>query len=148
MNNLTNFVLSGLTLQTDPKDVGKYKSNEFTKMGVKLVTNLQKVLNRCALMVERSAKLFCPVDTGRLRASIAHRVVEENKQTYAEIGTSVEYAPYVEFGSVSRNRQPHPFLGWAYDANKDKVAQEIMNLIDETSKFEDSKEIITAKVVL
>lgn len=131
-----------------PKNVGQIKSNEFKSMGIKLVTQLQKVLNKCALMVERSAKEFCPVDTGRLRASIAHRVVEENKQTFAEIGTNVEYAPYVEFGSVTRNRQPHPFLGWAYDANKDKVAQEIMNLIDETSKFEDSKEIITAKVVL
>lgn len=40
------------------------------------------------------------VDTGRLRASISHKVDKENKCAY--IGTNVEYAPYVEFGTGQR----------------------------------------------
>lgn len=42
---------------------------------------------------EGYAKMECPVDTGRLRNSIANEVKE--KTVY--IGTNVEYAPKVEF---------------------------------------------------
>ena len=45
---------------------------------------------------EGYAKDECPVDTGRLRNSIAHKVVSSEKSVY--IGTNVEYAPYVEYG--------------------------------------------------
>lgn len=38
-----------------------------------------------------------PVDTGRLKNSISHAVVEDEKAVY--IGTNVEYAPYQEFGT-------------------------------------------------
>lgn len=44
---------------------------------------------------ETHAKKETPVDTGRLRNSIAHAV----KGDAAYIGTNVEYAPYVEFGT-------------------------------------------------
>lgn len=44
---------------------------------------------------EGYAKDDCPVDTGRLRNSIANEVVEEEQAVY--IGTNVEYAPYVEY---------------------------------------------------
>lgn len=44
---------------------------------------------------ETHAKSITPVDTGRLRNSIAH--AETDDSTY--IGTNVEYAPYVEFGT-------------------------------------------------
>ena len=45
---------------------------------------------------EGYAKDECPVDTGRLRNSIAHEVVDGEKAVY--IGTNVEYAKYVEYG--------------------------------------------------
>jgi hypothetical protein len=38
-----------------------------------------------------------PVDTGRLKGSISHAVVESENAVY--IGTNVEYAPYQEFGT-------------------------------------------------
>lgn len=47
--------------------------------------------------VEGAAKLLCPVDTGNLRQSITHKVDE--KDLSVTIGTNVEYAPYVEFGT-------------------------------------------------
>lgn len=46
---------------------------------------------------EGYAKEETPVDTGRLRNSIAHKVVEDEKAVY--IGTNVEYAPYLEYGT-------------------------------------------------
>jgi phage gpG-like protein len=45
---------------------------------------------------EGYAKDDVPVDTGRLRNSIAHTV--DNAEQAVYIGTNVEYAPYVEYG--------------------------------------------------
>jgi len=47
--------------------------------------------------VESAAKLRCPVDTGNLRGSITHKV--KRKELCVNIGTNVEYAPFIEFGS-------------------------------------------------
>lgn len=44
---------------------------------------------------EKTAKLLAPVRTGRLRDSITYRVSDDT----VEIGTSVEYAPFIEFGT-------------------------------------------------
>ena len=62
--------------------------------------NLQDIdltapLTQACLLVENEAKRKCPVDTGQLRQSITHNV-EDNVGT---IGTNVEYAPYVEYGT-------------------------------------------------
>lgn len=46
---------------------------------------------------EGYAKDETPVDTGRLRNSIAHKVVEDELAVY--IGTNVDYAPYLEYGT-------------------------------------------------
>lgn len=55
----------------------------------------QDLLTKAALLVEASAKINCPVDTGLLRSSITHNVYAD----YAEVGTNYDYAPYVEFGT-------------------------------------------------
>lgn len=55
---------------------------------------LQRDIARAAINIESDAKRGCPVDTGRLRASI-HIVSLEAGQA-AEVGTNVEYAPFVE----------------------------------------------------
>ena len=55
------------------------------------------------------------VDTGNLRNSISH--FTNGTDTY--IGTNVEYAPYVEFGT-SRYPQERPFLRNAVQNNRDE----------------------------
>lgn len=50
------------------------------------------------------AELLCPVNTGRLRASIIYGVDES--EMCAEIGTNVEYASYVEYGTSKTPAQP------------------------------------------
>lgn len=46
---------------------------------------------------EAYAKQYAPVDTGNLRNSISNEVSESESAVY--IGTNVEYAPYLEFGT-------------------------------------------------
>lgn len=53
---------------------------------------------------ESYAKMLCPVDTGNLRNSITH---EQENETTEVIGTSVEYAPYVELGTVKMAARPY-----------------------------------------
>ncbi len=64
-----------------------------------------KALEECGLLGEGYAKKLCPVDTGRLRNSIAHTVREDEQAAY--IGTNVEYAPHVELGTVRQRAQPY-----------------------------------------
>lgn len=59
-----------------------------------------KVIREYAVKIEREAKLRAPVDTGRLRSSIRHRL----KELAAEVLTDVEYAPFQEFGTGKRGR--------------------------------------------
>lgn len=64
---------------------------------------IARALEAVGLQAEGYAKLLAPVDTGRLRASIIH---EQENDTTEIIGTAVEYAPYVEFGT-SRTKPKH-----------------------------------------
>ena len=74
---------------------------------------------KAALRIERTAKELVPVDTGTLRNSITH-VVDNNT---AKVGTSIEYAPDVEYGTSSQKAQP--FLGPALTLNRKDIEQDI-----------------------
>ena len=65
----------------------------------------ERALNRIGLSAEGYAKKECPVDTGNLRNSITHEVVQSEKAVY--IGTNVEYAAYVELGTVRTKAKPY-----------------------------------------
>ena len=68
---------------------------------------MHKEVQRRSIKVERAAKRLCPVDTGRLRSSITRGEVERDGDSLSvDIGTNVEYAPYVEFGTSRRRAQP------------------------------------------
>lgn len=67
-----------------------------------------KFLTKKAISTVRHAKRIAPVDTGRLRSSITHEVGGDAQGMVARVGTSVEYAPHLEFGT-SRMRA-RPFL--------------------------------------
>lgn len=63
-------------------------------------------LLRLAIKVERRAKRLCPVDTGRLRASITHVLLPSGRGLEARVGTNVDYAVHVEFGTSRAPAQP------------------------------------------
>ncbi len=60
-----------------------------------ILSNVNKELSKLAIKMANRAKKATVVDTGRLRASIATQMSDLS----AEIGTNVEYAPFVEFGT-------------------------------------------------
>ena len=83
-----------------------------------------EMLWKIGFQVEEGAKRLCPVDTGRLRASITTSVdepklvctvksggeVDEQQVTTARgkamSGTNVEYAAYIELGTSKMSAQP------------------------------------------
>ena len=92
---------------------------------------LDQGIYKAGLLVEGDAKRLCPVDTDRLRSSIKTTRGYDGDNCVATIGTNVEYAPYVEFGTGQRgdpavsHRQdwlgqpPQPYLRPALIGNTD-----------------------------
>ena len=75
---------------------------DLTENNVELIRSatkeaITKALEAVGMQAENYAKEKCPVDTGRLRNSITH--AQEGEDTEM-IGTNVEYAPYVEYGTI------------------------------------------------
>ena len=129
-------------------DTKEVQSNlkEFQK---ELPNLFEKALQKACLIVENSAKQNCPVDDGQLRQSISHKV---NKTT-GEIGSSVQYAPYVEIGTgiystegngrqtpwvyrdakgewhTTKGMKAQPFLKPALELNRSKVLECFKGLI-------------------
>jgi HK97 gp10 family phage protein len=64
-------------------------------------------LARRSVQVESAAKRLAPVDTGRLRSSISRELGEDTDGLVARVGTNVDYAPHVEFGTIRMRAQPY-----------------------------------------
>lgn len=124
--------------------------SELDKMAGNLSAGLYNALQEAGEIVRKDAVLNCPVQTGRLRGSITVNV-EGNT---AEIGTNVEYAPCVEFGTGAKGDKsvahttrkswryysggqffttsghaPQPFLVPAFKNNRDKIKQLIRQAV-------------------
>lgn len=69
-----------------------------------------RAVERRCIEIEAAATRLCPVDTGRLRASIGHVLGEDDGEVVGYVGSNVEYAPHVEFVK--------PFLRPALDAGR------------------------------
>lgn len=67
------------------------------KVLAELNSAMLRALERCGQQAEGYATDLCPEDTGRLRNSITHKVLPDDKAVI--IGTNVEHAPYVELGT-------------------------------------------------
>jgi len=90
-----------------------------------LEKKIAKVLEEIGLTAETEAKQLAPVDTGRLRASLDHKV--EGHTVY--IGTNVEYGKYQEFGTS--NMKAQPFLKPAVIGQIEKYKQMVREALKE-----------------
>lgn len=63
-----------------------------------------RALEICGGTAEGYAKQLCPVQSGVLRNSISH---EQRSEDTEAVGTSVSYAPFVEFG---HNQEPGRYV--------------------------------------
>ena len=109
----------------------------------KINTNMGKAITKACLLVERSAKENMSPDspsepgqppavvTGRLRASITHRLEGggNEAETTGYVGTNVEYAKWLEFGTSKM--EPRPFLTPALELHRG----EIRTLIDNAKQL-------------
>lgn len=111
---------------------------------------IEKALNKGCIVVENDAKKRCPVGkTGILRNSIIHWT--EGKE--GNIGTRVEYAPYVCYGTgiyaedgdgrqtpwvyrtadgefyFTHGQKPQPFLRPALEENTQQISQAMLKEI-------------------
>lgn len=88
---------------------------------------VQRELKDTASNIEKGAKNITPVDTGRLKASIAADV----RGLEANIGTDVEYARFVHDGTYKM--EARPFLFSAADdileGIEDRIADDIARLL-------------------
>lgn len=83
----------------------KIKTNNIDQIKAASEQAVRIGLEMCGLQAEAYAIKKCPVDTGRLRGSITHGVIQEELTAF--IGTNVEYASYVEYGTSKTAPQPY-----------------------------------------
>jgi phage gpG-like protein len=81
------------------------KTNNSNIFLAAMQAQLEAAFEECGLDAEYYAAKACPVDTGRLRASITHEVEGTGKDIKMVIGTNVEYAPFVEDGTTRQRMQ-------------------------------------------
>lgn len=129
---------------------------------------IEKGLEKACLVVESDAKVRCPVDDGQLRQSITHKV----DGNHGEIGTNVEYAPYVEVGTgifstkgsgrqsewkykdskgdwhTTRGMKAQPYLQPAVDTNLSQILQSFEELVQMIKKIVDLLEVATGLPVV
>lgn len=96
---------SGLT-ESDAAALVEIRENNAQQVEQAIGSAIAKALTMIGLKAEGNAKAICPVDTGRLRNSITNAIDIDENAVY--IGTNVEYAPYVELGTMRQD--PHPYL--------------------------------------
>ena len=125
---------------------------KFDKMGD---YSVHDALTKSCLVVETAAKNRVPYDTGNLGNSITY-VIDGD---VGIVGTNVEYAPYVEFGTglfsskgdgrqdvpwryqdasgawhTTSGQQPQPYLQPALQKSKKKIAEIFKNSLKEAMK--------------
>ena len=99
---------------------------QFAKLGEAVAgPKVKAALRAGALVIANDAKARAPVRTGTLRRSIG---IEDGPGPYeVSIGTDLEYAPYVEFGTYKMAARP--YLRPAFDENVGAARQEIADVL-------------------
>jgi HK97 gp10 family phage protein len=80
---------------------------------------------KSAFEIERAAKILSPVDTGRLRASIATSLGVMNRGITSIVSTNVFYAIYVHEGT--KRMRKRPFMRQAAESSIGKITSYYQN---------------------
>lgn len=87
---------------------------------------------KAAAMVEGAAKNIVPVDSGDLKRSISSSGKTTLEGAEGSVGTNLEYAPHVEFGTT--RMQAQPYLHPALQKNKRKARKIVIEEIRKAYK--------------
>ena len=99
-------------------------SADLGKASYEVTRRAQMVVAKTAHDIEADAKSLAPVDTGALRNSIGTTI--SNGGLSAEIGPTVHYAPYLEYGT--RRMPPQPYMGPAAERRAEAFVQAVESL--------------------
>jgi HK97 gp10 family phage protein len=80
------------------------------RIDTKATKGLSDEMAASAINIERSAKRLAPGNLGKLRQSINH---DTGNSLFKSVFSTVEYAPYVEFGTRGNARIPAGFEAFA-----------------------------------
>lgn len=95
----------------------------FARFKDELPGELEAAAEEITLRVQADAARNVRVDTGRLRSSIESLVERVGSDVIrGEVGTNVEYAPFVEFD--------YPFLRPAVEANRPFIEQRVAEAVE------------------
>lgn len=96
-------------------------SNRFPELVERYPQKASAAVHKTAYDIEARAKAVVPVDTGNLKNSIRSEFSSDGLTGY--VGTSVEYAPYVEFGT--RKMGARPYLTTAAETARDAFVRAV-----------------------
>ena len=117
MSELLTLNINTRQLKQLEKSINKYQKS--------LKMEIKQALTNTVLDIESEAKKQCPADTGRLRASISSQV---ESPIEGQVGTNVEYASAVEYGTKPHTIRPKKakLLVWKdKDSKKIHTAKEV-----------------------
>ena len=112
----------GVKIEIDASEV----LAKFGKLKNAIPKDVDNAVQAGALDIERDAKQYCPVDTGRLRSSITAAKVMDGVAT---VSTDVEYAQYQEYGTMYMPAQP--FMMPALIVNEDQIRENIKRAVNQ-----------------
>jgi HK97 gp10 family phage protein len=86
--------------QAEVNRQAKALAENFAMIGDQLMDVIMTGVKKAGILVQGRAKKKVPVDTGLLKNSISERTERVDENTVlGEVGTNVEYAHYIEFGT-------------------------------------------------
>lgn len=120
-----------------------------SSLGEDMIPNAAEGMEQGLARVVREAKKLCPVDTGELIGSIRAEVNKDASAVTGTVGSSKEYAVYVEMGTGDKGRESggngspvkasyrtkwggmraRPYLWPAWKANREKVLASIRRAV-------------------
>lgn len=104
--------------------------SRLTAAGPRVGAQAAAVLRRTAFAIEADAKALAPVDTGALEGSISTTIAGDGRHgaMTVEVGPTVEYGIYQEFGTSTQSGTP--FLGPAFDRHAPGYAEALARIAE------------------
>lgn len=87
---------------------------------------IQKIVKQNVSEMDREAERIVPVDTGTLKRSFMRTYQDDGMTGIA--GVTMEYGPYVEFGT--RFMEAQPYIGPSFNKQVEQFKKDLKKLMD------------------
>lgn len=115
---MMSHIVMPVQIKVEIKNLEKI-TGAFSKYPEKVAPYLRNAAMESAFAVERRAKILSPVDTGRMRASIATSLGIATRGLSSVVSTNVNYAIFVHEGT--RRMRARPFMRQGAEAATENI---------------------------